>query len=394
MRWRSRLSLAVLMTATWLVPLQAAPPKTSVDILYLQEQRERPPTLSNLDPVPEDLGLAGARQALKDNATTGKFLGHDYQLSEQILAPGEDIVAAARAQLSAGARLLVLNASAGSVQAIADLPEARDALIFNGAAPDDALRREGCRANVLHSIPSRAMLTDALAQFLIQKRWRRWFLVEGTHEGDKAYADALRRSAIKFNAKIVAEKTWAFDADMRRNAAQEVPLFTQGPDYDVLLVADELDDFGRYIPFNTWDPRPIAGTEGLTPVPWSRVVEQWGAAQLQSRFEKNAERAMLGTDYGVWAAIRSIGEAVTRTNSADAATLRAFILSDKFELAGFLGRKMSYRAWNGQLRQPIPLVHPRALAAQAPLEGFLHQRTELDTLGIDQAEPGCTAFKD
>jgi hypothetical protein len=30
----------------------------------------------------------------------------------------------------------------------------------------------------------------------------------------------------------------------------------------------------------------------------------------------------------------------------------------------------------------------------APLEGFLHQRTELDTLGIDEAESQCQAFKE
>ena len=68
--------------------------------------------------------------------------------------------------------------------------------------------------------------------------------------------------------------------------------------------------------------------------------------------------------------------------------------SDEFELAGFKGRPLTFRAWNGQLRQPIPLVHPRALAAQAPLEGFLHHRNELDSLGLDQPESACAAFGD
>jgi ABC transporter substrate binding protein (PQQ-dependent alcohol dehydrogenase system) len=180
---------------------------------------------------------------------------------------------------------------------------------------------------------------------------------------------------------------------MRRNAAAEVPLFTQDlPDHDVLLIADEIDDFGRYIAFNTWLLRPIAGTEGLIAQGWSAVVENWGAAQLQSRFLDAHQRTMTPRDYAAWAAVRTIGEAVSRTGSADAAVLRAYILSDAFELAGFKGRAMTYRRWNGQLRQPIVLAGPRAMVAMAPLEGFLHQTNELDTLGLDAPESACTAF--
>ena len=176
---------------------------------------------------------------------------------------------------------------------------------------------------------------------------------------------------------------------MRRNAAQEIPLFTQARKYDAVVVADEDDDFGQYVLFNTWLPRPIAGTAGLEPVAWDRVVEQWGAAQLQSRFQEQAERSMTSIDYAAWAAVRSIGEAVTRTQSADAATIREYLFSDKFALAGFKGAKLTFRSWNGQLRLPIPLVHPQAVVALAPIEGFLHHTTELDTLGLDKPESAC-----
>jgi ABC transporter substrate binding protein (PQQ-dependent alcohol dehydrogenase system) len=130
----------------------------------------------------------------------------------------------------------------------------------------------------------------------------------------------------------------------------------------------------------------------LRAVAWSPVVEQWGAAQLQRRFVKSAGRGMGAVDYALWAAVRSVGEAVTRTKSADPAVLREYLMSDAFELAGFKGRKMTFRPWNGQMRQPIPLVHSDAIAALAPIEGFLHQRTELDTLGQDEAEADCDQF--
>ncbi|MEL6295159.1 MAG: branched-chain amino acid ABC transporter substrate-binding protein, partial [Pseudomonadota bacterium] len=181
----------------------------------------------------------------------------------------------------------------------------------------------------------------------------------------------------------------------RRNAAQEVPLFTQDfGDYDALIVADEVEDFGRYILYNTWEARPVVGSEGLGAHTWAPVVEQWGAAQLQSRFEKAHGRTMESQDYAAWAAVRTLGEAVTRTDTGDAETLRDYILSDAFELAGFKGRPLTYRDWNGQLRQPIPIVHPRALVALAPLDGFLHQTNELDSLGLDRPESQCAAFAD
>ncbi len=372
----------------------AAPSLAEIDvaITYLRQEVEAPPTLSNLDPIPEDRGIAGAEVALADNMTTGGFLGHKYALDVVSVPIGEDPVAAA-AEVLGTARYLLVDAPAETLLAIADLSEAEGALLFNVAAGTPALRGTDCRTNVLHTLPSDTMRTDALAQFLVKKRWTDTALIAGTHPDDVAYAEALRTSFTKFGLRLRAEKTWAFDADMRRNAAQEVPLFTQDlPDHDVLLVADEIHDFGRYILYNTWEPRPIAGSEGITAPAWSPVVEQWGAAQLQSRFDDAAGRDMTSRDYAAWAAVRTLGEAVTRTNADDPASLRDFILSDAFELAGFKGRPMTYRGWNGQLRQPIPLVHPRALVAMAPLEGFLHQRTELDTLGLDQPESDCTAF--
>jgi len=267
-------------------------------------------------------------------------------------------------------------------------------MMFNAAEGDVSLRDTECRANLLHSIPSDAMRTDALAQVFVKKRWTDLVMIAGTFAQDIRFADAMRRSLKKFGLKLNGEKTWDSGADMRRSAAQEIPLFTQDfGDYDAMILADEVHDFGRYVLYNTWQARPISGSEGLSPVTWSPVIEQWGAAQLQSRFEEQHGREMTSQDYAAWAAIRTLGEAVTRTNTDDPATLRDYIFSDAFELAGFKGRPLTYRSWNGQLRQPIAVVHPRALVAQAPLEGFLHQTNELDSLGLDRPESKCEAFQ-
>lgn len=384
---RAALLLGVLAAAKMAV----ADPALTIG--YLRAEVPRPPVLSNLDVTPEDIGLAGAQTGLQDNQTTGKFLGHEYLLTSLVVPVGGDPLAAAQELLSVSG-FLAVDAPSDIVLAIAALPEARDAIVFNTGAGDTRLRDTECRANVLHTVPSDAMRTDALAQVFVQKRWRDLVMIAGTHPIDLAYADAMRRSLRKFGLKLSDEKTWDATADMRRTASQEIPLFTQSfGDYDAMILADELHDFGRYVLYNTWAARPVTGSEGLSAVTWSPVIEQWGAAQLQSRFFEQHGRAMTGRDYAAWAAVRTLGEAVTRTNADDVDTLRAYILSDAFELAGFKGRPLTYRDWNGQLRQPIAVVHPRALVAQAPLEGFLHQTNELDSLGLDRPESKCEAFR-
>ena len=359
-----------------------------INIVYLEQQRERPPVLSNLVVHPEDEGEQGAILGTADNNTTGKFLKDTYTLETIIVPPEEDVVAAAQAVLE-GSKLVVLNMPSDKLLQIANLPAAADDLLFNAGSANVSLRSGDCRANVLHTLPSRAMLTDALMQFFKKRKWDSIYLLEGNRDVDKLYAASVRTSANKFRVSIAAEKQWIDDADMRRNASAEIPLFTQARKYDAVVVADEDDDFGQYVQYNTWLPRPVAGTAGLEPVAWDRVVEQWGAAQLQSRFEEQTERSMTSLDYAAWAAVRSIGEAVTRTQNTDPATIGEYLLSDKFALAGFKGAKMTYRKWNGQLRQPIPLVHPQSVVALAPIEGFLHHTSELDTLGLDQPESAC-----
>lgn len=371
-------------------PVEAA--QIDVQIFYLEQTIDRPPTRSKLIFWPEDDGAQGAALGVADNNTTGKFLKHNYELFKTIVDNEADLLTEASKILKQGPVILLLNVPAESVLSIADLPEASDDLLFNARSLRNSLRSQDCRVNVLHSIPSRAMLSDALMQFFAKRRWDRLFLIEGNRAGDVWFAKALRASARKFGLKIAEDKQWLKDADIRRNASAEVPLFTQAKKYDAVVVADEDQDFGHYLLYNTWLPRPVAGSAGLSPVVWSPVVEQWGALQLHSRFEKLSNRDMTGVDYANWAAARSIGEAVTRTNTNAVAELRQYLMSDKFELAGFKGHSLSFRDWNGQLRQSVPLVHAHAVAAVAPIEGFLHQLTELDTLGQDRPESECAQF--
>jgi ABC transporter substrate binding protein (PQQ-dependent alcohol dehydrogenase system) len=285
------------------------------------------------------------------------------------------------------------------VVALADALKGKEAVLLNAGAADDRLREEDCRANVMHTSPSRAMLADALAQYLAWKRWRQWLLVSGPTPEDKAFAEAMRRAAKRFGARIVEEREFQYEAGSRRSDGgheqiqQQIPAFTQSaPTHDVLVVADEGGLFGEYLPYRTWDARPVAGTQGLVAMSWHPALEQWGATQFQNRFRRLSGRVMRPLDYDVWTAVRAIGEAATRRRSGAAKEIIAHLKSAEFELAAFKGQRLTFRAWNGQLRQPILITTPKLAVTVSPQPGFLHQVSELDTLGIDKPESKCKDY--
>jgi ABC transporter substrate binding protein (PQQ-dependent alcohol dehydrogenase system) len=370
-----------------------------IAIVVAREQRDRLPPLSLLDFPPGDDGIAGARLAINDNNTTGRFLKQEFTLDVVQSPSVSSLIAEVTKRVDAGAGFVIIDASPAVVLALADALKGRDVLIMNAGSADDRLREADCRPNVVHTAPSRSMLADGLAQYLVWKQWRRWLLVRGTEPDDEAFAEALRRAARRFGAKIVEERVFKVEAGSRRTDGgyeqiqQQIPVFTQNaPAYDVLMVADETGQFGEYFPYRTWDPRPVAGTQGLTPMSWHPALEQWGGTQFQNRFQRLAKRPMRGLDYDMWVAVRSIGEAATRTKSADAKTIIGYIKSDSFDVAAFKGRKLTYRAWNGQLRQPILVGTPKLPVTVSPQPGFLHQFSELDTLGVDRPETACRGY--
>lgn len=373
----------------------ASPGVAEISIAYITQEVKKLAPLSLVDPPTTDNGLLGARVGIEDNNTTGKFTKQQFNLDEAIVPEGGDVVGAFRDLIAKGRKFTVADLPAAQLLAVADLPEAKDTLIFNVRAKDDALRGAECRRNLLHVAPSYAMEADALAQYLIWKRWINWFLVVGTGGDDKLFADALRRSAKRFNAKIVDERVFDATPGARRTDTgyvqiqSQMPVFTQGVDYDVLVVSDVRDAFGQYLLYRTWEPRPVVGTQGLVPTAWTRGFEQWGATQMQNRFAALAGRWMTERDYAAWLAVRSVSEATTRTKKTDFGTVDAYIRSPDFSVAGFKGQKLTFRDWDGQMRQPILLAEARTTVSVSPQSGFLHEFNVLDTLGVDRPETSC-----
>lgn len=400
-------SAAALLLVGWLAavgpavaipeaPTEAPPGALVTKVLYVGKRYPEPLPLSLLDKPLTDEGVQGARLAIKENNMTGRLVEQHFELVEVVAKADEDIVPKVKAELATGRGLIVADLEPSDLLAVADLPEAKYAVIFNTRSSSDELRQQDCRANVFHIIPNWAMRADALAQYLSWKKWRRWFVVHGNTPGDKEYLAAIQRAAQKFGAKIVAERSYEFDAGSRRTDSghqqiqTQMPMLTQGvPEYDVIFVADVGEAFGDYLMFRTYEPRPVVGSQGLQAVAWHRSFEQYAGTQLQNRFEKQTGRFMTERDFTAWLGVRVVGEAVTRTGNNSPADTNSYILSKDFEVAGFKGVGLTFRSWDHQMRQPMLLSGPRTLVSISPQEGFLHQKFLTDTMGFDEPETKC-----
>ncbi|MDE2577307.1 MAG: ABC transporter substrate-binding protein [Hyphomicrobiales bacterium] len=390
--WRA--ALGGLFGAALLANAAGAEPlAVKVGVMRAPHTRE---TISILDtPAPDDT-LAGALLGAEDNNTTGKFTNQSFDVRDVKIAADGDAAKAAADLAAQGVKLVIADLPADKFLAAVDAGKAAGMIFFNASATDESLREENCRANAFHTAPSRAMLADGLAQYLVWKQWKKWLLIKGSHPEDELLAQAYRESARKFGAKIVEERTYTDTGGGRRSDSgsiqtqRQMPVLTQqAPSYDVLIAADESDVFGLYLPYRTWDARPVAGSGGLVPTSWDPAHEQWGALQLQNRFMKSFNRTMRARDAQAWTAMRMIGEAATRTASADPQKIAAFLTGPDFALAAFKGERLTLRSWNHQLRQPILLSDGRTIVSVSPQEGFLHQTSALDTLGKDKPETKC-----
>jgi ABC transporter substrate binding protein (PQQ-dependent alcohol dehydrogenase system) len=375
---------------TWLCSLNAISSPITLDISYVKLAKQQVAGTSNYFKKPADSGFQGAKLAISDSNTTGKFLQQHFNLSYFLANKTPQLLEYLDGQYQQGQRIFMLDVPLAQLVQLERWAKNKSVLLFNVSETADELRNSQCLSSVLHTIPSDAMKSDALAQWLLYRRMNKVLLVQGSNPEDVLLAKSFKRAAKRFGLKIIDEKQWDFNTDLRRSAQQEIPLFTQTvKDYDVVYVANKSKSFAEFLPFNTYLPRPVIGSAGLEALAWHSVIEQWGATQLQNRFIEMADRKMNELDFSAYLAVRSVAESVHKLHTNASNELIEYINSVDFELAAYKGRKLSFRPWSRQLRMPLALVHPHALVSQSPQPGMLHPITELDTLGFDAQESQC-----
>ncbi len=387
------------------VQMPQSPEMVPLDIGYIIEEVEHPRPASRLDVEPENAGVAGAKMGIDENNAGGRFTGHLYSLDIETASSPEEALAALEKFQASGHNYVIVDASAPTLLKLADWAKDKNVLLFNIRATDVSLRQADCRANVMHIVPDRYMLADALAQYLVAMDWKNWLLVHGSTPADLAYAEAVKRAAGRFGGNIVDVREYKDVSGGRRDDVGVIPPAIPGkqanadktvvssPKYDVIVVADENQVFGPLLPYRGGGaPQIVAGTTGLTATTWSRGHEKWGATQANNNFEKAFHRLMLPIDHQAYVATRTIGEAVTRNPDNDFATVSAFIHGPDLQLAPFKGIKQQFRPWDGQFRQPILIATDKVPVSVSPQRGFphaSHPEIEVDTLGIDEPESIC-----
>lgn len=337
--------------------------------------------------TPLGRAVAGAEVAILDSEFIGREIGIDFNLEVARNDNMEALALIIRRWVNEGIHFIVADLPATELLWLADSVFGLPVTIFNISAPDDALRGEQCRTNVIHSIPSRRMLTDALVQMLAERRWSDVLVLRGPKPEDAATIDALVRSAEAFGINIVEVRDFA--EDPRNAATANIALLTAGPEHDIVFIADATGEFAVTVPYQTNDPRPVVGAAGLVAAAWHWSWERSGAPQLNARFEFLAERRTGPEDWAAWVSVRAVVQSVLRTGSTDYPDLLAFILSDQMSLDGAKGSPLSVRQWNQQLRQPILITTSNNVVERAPLEGFIDPVNDLDTLGVPQSQSAC-----
>lgn len=331
----------------------------------------------------------GARVALEESDFAAAAAGVKFEIRRAGAGDADGLLAALQRLAGAGARFFLLDAPGDVVATLAQRTRGRDLLLFNLTAQDDDLRQERCQPHLLHVAPNHAMLMDALAQFLVSKKWRQALVLKGPSPGDAGLFAAFERAAKRFGVSVVETRPFVLGRDPRQRAQTNVALLTAGADYDVVVVLDSDGEFARDVPYQIQKPRPVVGSAGLVADWWYWAWERDGAAQLNNRFTKLAKRPMTDYDWSAWMAIKAIVDAVLRTKSLEPRPVAAYLVSDQVALDSFKGNRLGFRPWDRQLRQPLLLTTGDWVVERAPLEGFLHARNTMDTLGFDDRESRC-----
>jgi ABC transporter substrate binding protein (PQQ-dependent alcohol dehydrogenase system) len=296
--------------------------------------------------------------------------------------------AAAKAE-KAGAAALLADLPADWLLAAAD--GARLPLLNLGESAD-RLREADCRPRLLHLLPSERMRADALAQTLAARRWSQVLLLIGPSDDDRLRGAAASAAIKRYGLKLVASKPFKLSGDPRERDLANPLLLTGvsgGPGYDVVWVVDSDGEFARALPYRTALPRPVVGDGGLVALAWAASFDRFGAPQVSRRFAKAAGRPMTGQDWAAWLAGKALtGAAVAAPKGPVAAFQKALA---EAELDGSKGVTMAFRPWDGQLRQPLLLSDGQSVVAMAPVDGILHPKNALDTLGADAPEKLCKA---
>ncbi|GAA6140535.1 branched-chain amino acid ABC transporter substrate-binding protein [Hydrogenophaga sp. 5NK40-0174] len=340
---------------------------------------------------PVSRAVEGARLGVEDSAFELDVEGKALEVRDVVLARPSHLPRTLAALRKEGVHHIIADLPSYMMQDLVKrAPVMLDgAIVFNTGLADDVLRGGACAPHLLHTYPSQAMLYDGLAQYLSSKSWRNALVLNGSKPADAALASAFERSAKRYGIKVVQEKPFKLSGDPRERDLGNVRLLTSERTHEVVAVMDADGEFARTVPYATQMPRPVVGANGLVPLAWHPQWERFGGPQLSRRFLRQTGQLMRGQDWASWMAARAMATVLVEHPKANVQEQLQALRSGAVRLDGFKGKALSFRSWNGQLRQPVFLTHVDGVVAAAPIDGVLHPKEVMDTLGLDEQENAC-----
>jgi ABC transporter substrate binding protein (PQQ-dependent alcohol dehydrogenase system) len=333
--------------------------------------------------------IDGAMMGVEELKIVSASVDQVVSLDHQEAADAAGLISKVEEMVAGGENFIMLDLPAELVDQVAAATTDLPVTLVNTTAPEDYLRTR-CHPNLLHTAASDRMTSDTMVQLLRTRNWTRVLMLVGPHDRDMAMAAAFRASAERLRLDIVDERRFTLSTDPANREANNSQLITGGADYDIIYIADSEGEYGRYLPYDTQLPRPIVGSTGLVASEWQWAWDRDGSTQVTVRFEELTDgRRMTGQDWATWIAAKSIVTAYAKARSEEYEEIAAYLRSSRLRIDGAKGVQLNFREWDGQMRMPIVLATHNAVIAEAPLKGFLHQNTTLDTLGTDQPEHQC-----
>ena len=384
---RRGLPLLIALAGALLGPVASA---ATLRAVLLQPQEDPRLARSRLERAylghPGGPAADGVALALKESRAELEAAGAEVRVETvPVAATPEAVKAAARQAEKAGAAMLLTDLDAALTLAVAD---AVSLPVLNLSAADERLRGADCRRHLWHLGPGERMRADALAQTLVARRWQQVLLLVGPGPAD-AERGALAEAAIKrFGLKLTARKAFRLSADPRERDLANPLLLTAGA-HDVVWVVDSDGEFARTLPYRTATPRPVVGDAGLVALGWHAQYERYGAPQVSRRFARDARRPMTAHDWQAWMGGKALVATVLAAPKGPASAWQQALPG--LALDGSKGSVLDWRPWDGQLRQPLLLTDGQGVIGTAPVDGVLHPKNVLDTLGADAPEKACRA---
>ena len=183
--------------------------------------------------------IAGAELGLKDIKPFQRMSKVKFDLVKRRIKPGEEAAEVIYNHIKENdIKFILLDFPLAELLKITNKINDLDITAINVSSKNNDLRSSQCNKNLFHTIPSERMLSDSLAQYLSEKKWRKILVLTGPLKVDEAKSKSFIESAKQFGLKITGERNFVLGNDPRARDQNDLDFLTGAAKYDAIYIAD------------------------------------------------------------------------------------------------------------------------------------------------------------